>query len=288
MAFTADTGDYKAGRSDVGAVDPRGLVVDWRKNLSRGGIEPSVDEALKQLALDMVPRKGSGDAEDGSSGQINPILVRPMADRKLEVVGGFRRMRAALYLIESGICPDFRVKYIISKLSDAEAALANMSENLQREAPQPIQLAHAVRALTEDYGMTLAQVAGRIKRSKSWCQQIVNLVTLPSKIQARVASGDVPVAAAVELAKLPGDQQIAVFDSMGDEPVTAAKVREKRREADPTAKPRRRTLKEFREFLDGEADALSHAIGLWLDGTASDIDLGDAWDANVTKRRNKP
>ena len=37
MAFSADTGDFKTTRSDIFLVDPRALVVDWRKNLSRNG-----------------------------------------------------------------------------------------------------------------------------------------------------------------------------------------------------------------------------------------------------------
>ena len=108
--------------SDIFLVDPTALVVDWRKNLSRNGEEPPVDQALMDLARDMMPKKGQGDGEEGSSGQLNPILVRPLSDRRLEVIGGFRRMRAALWLKESGTCPDFKVKYIVSRLSDAEAA----------------------------------------------------------------------------------------------------------------------------------------------------------------------
>src|SRR3954447_8412851 len=173
MALTADTGDHKVSRSDFFLVDPRALVVDWKKNLSRNGEEPPVDDALKELALDMMPRKGQGDSETGSSGQLNPILTRPLPDRCLEVVGGFRRMRAALWLIESGTCPDFKVRYVVSRLSDAEAALVNLSENMQREDPRPVQLAHAIRALTEDYGMSLKQVAGRLKRSETWCGHLI-------------------------------------------------------------------------------------------------------------------
>ena len=179
MAFTAETGDHKVTRSDIFLVDPTALVVDWKKNLSRNGEEPPVDDALIELARDMMPKKGQGDGEDGTSGQLNPILTRPLPDRRLEVVGGFRRMRAALWLIESGTCPDFKVKYIVSRLSDAEAALVNLSENMQREDPKPIQLAHAVRSLTEDYGLTLKQVAGRLKRSESWLNNLLNLVMLP-------------------------------------------------------------------------------------------------------------
>src|SRR6478736_4359895 len=207
MAFTAETGDHKVTRSDIFLVDPRALVVDWRKNLSRSGEEPPVDEALIELARDMMPKKGQGDSEDGTSGQLNPILTRPLPDRRLEVIGGFRRMRAALWLIESGTCPDYRVKYVVSRLSDAEAALVNLSENMQREDPKPIQLAHAVRSLVEDYGMSMKQVGGRLKRSESWLNNLLNLVMLPSAIQGSVASGQTPVAAALELVKLPADQQ---------------------------------------------------------------------------------
>jgi ParB/RepB/Spo0J family partition protein len=232
MAFTAETGDHKVTRSDIFLVDPRALEVDWKKNLSRNGEEPPVDEALKELALDMMPRKGQGDSEDGTSGQLNPILTRPLPDRSLEVVGGFRRMRAALWLIESGTCPDFKVKYVVSRLSDAEAALVNLSENIQREDPRPVQLAHAIRSLTEDYGLTLKQVAGRLKRSETWCSNLLNLVMLPKPIQESVASGVTPVSAALELVKLPGDQQIKVFETLteGGEKVTAAKVKAKRQE----------------------------------------------------------
>ena len=89
MAFTADTGDHKVTRSDIFLVDPEALIVDWRKNLSRNGEEPPVDQALMDLARDMMPKKGQGDGEEGSSGQLNPILVRPLSDRRLEVIGGF-------------------------------------------------------------------------------------------------------------------------------------------------------------------------------------------------------
>ncbi len=256
MAFTSDTGDHKVTRSDVYLVDPTALIVDWRKNLSRNGEEPPVDEALKNLARDMMPKKGQGDGEEGSSGQINPILVRPLSDRRLEVIGGFRRMRAALWLKESGTCPDFKVKYIVSRLSDAEAALVNLSENIQREDPKPIQLAHAVRSLTEDYGLTLKQVSGRLKRSEAWLSNLLNLVMLPTHIQDSVAKGDTPVSATLELVKLPTDKQVETFNDLAasGEKITAAKVREKRQEAHETTGqggPVPRTVKQLRAFLEG-------------------------------------
>src|SRR3954471_11458202 len=271
MAFTAETGSHKVPRSDVFLVAPTALVVDWKKNLSRNGEEPPVDDALMELARDMMPKKGQGDAEDGSSGQLNPILTRPMPDRRLEVVGGFRRMRAALWLIESGTCPDFKVKYIVSRLGDAEAALVNLSENIQREDPKPSQLAHAVRALTEDYGLTMKQVAGRLKRSEAWLSNLLNLVMLPTAIQDGVANGKLPVSAALELTKLPGDKQVETFNDLAasGEKVTAAKVRQKRQETHETTGeggPVPRTVKQFRVFLEaktGPADP-GHRLATYL------------------------
>jgi ParB/RepB/Spo0J family partition protein len=303
MAFTADTGSYKATRQDVFLVDPRALIVDWHKNFSRGGVEPIVDDALLALARDMMPRDGAGDATDGSgsSGQINPILVRPLPDRRLEVIGGFRRMRAALYLIESGECPEFRIKYIVSRMSDAEASLANLSENLQREDPRPIQLAHAIRSLTEDFGFTIKAVATRLKKSPSWCSSLLDLVMLPAPIQAEVDNGNVPVRAAVELNRVGGgdDRKMAIFNALtaGGERVTVDRVKAKRREESQANGARPETeqhgskerfqsrsmaaLKAFLESKTGIADAGHNLAGDLLDflaGRVTDDFMASAWD----------
>src|SRR5689334_14081786 len=84
-------------------------------------------------------------------------------------------------------------------------------------------------SLTEDYGLSMKQVAGRLKRSETWCSNLLNLVMLPTPIQASVASGETPVSAALELVKLPGDQQIKVFDTLteGGEKITAFRVKAK-------------------------------------------------------------
>jgi ParB family transcriptional regulator, chromosome partitioning protein len=289
MAFSADTGDHKVTRSDIFLVDPRALVIDWKKNLSRGGEEPPIDDALIELAKDMVPKKGQGDGEEGTSGQLNPILVRPLSDRRLEVIGGFRRMRAAVWLIESGECPDFKIKYSISRLSDAEAALVNISENIQREDPKPIQLAHAVRSLTEDYGLTLKQVAGRLKRSEKWLSSLLNLVMLPTHIQESVAKGKTPVSAALELTKVPTDKQVKTFDELASSggKITAAKIKEKRQEAhEATGQggPVPRNVKQLRTFLEtktGSADPghkLASYVLDYLAGKKSDEQMGKYWD----------
>ena len=150
-------------------------------------------------------------------------------------------------------------------------------------------MAHAVRALTEDYGLTLKQVAGRLKRSEAWLSNLLNLVMLPTPIQESVASGKTPVSAALELVKLPTDQQVETFDDLAasGEKVTAAKVRQKRQEAhEATGEggPVPRTLKQLRAFLEGKtgpADPGHRLAAYLLDylaGKKSDEQMMRYWD----------
>jgi ParB/RepB/Spo0J family partition protein len=218
-------------RATIYLCDPRTLTVDWTKNLSRDGTEPPVDDSLISLAKSMMPKDSDA---DGSSGQIHPILCRTAsADATPTVIGGYRRLRAALWLVESGTCPDFKVKYTTSRLSDLEAALANMDENMQREDPAPMQLARAVRRLTEDFGMKLDAVAARLKRSTGYLNQLLNLVMLPQPIQASIANGETTVTAGIELARLSEADQTAVFSEVKAESangtVKASEVRKKAR-----------------------------------------------------------
>lgn len=204
--------EHEQGRSNVYRLDPRDIICDYRKNISRGGVEPKVDESLIALAESMAPKMGPGDDEDGSSGQLNPVLVRMLPDRRAELVGGFRRYRAALWLVESGRCSDFQLICTKCTLSDAEAALTNMDENIQRSDPEPIQLAHAIRSLHEGYGMPLSAIAKRLRMSANYTSYLLGLTGLPTEIQDAVSSGQASAAAAAELTDLPGPIAIQVFN----------------------------------------------------------------------------
>lgn len=281
----------KATRANVYVIDPRALSVDWTKNISRGGQEPPVDDALISLAMDMMPKAGAGDGEDGTSGQLQAVICRQLPGGGApEVVGGFRRMRGALWLIESGTCPDFKIKYTVSRMSDAEAALVNVSENLQREDPQPMQLAFAVRALTEGFGLSMKQVAGRLKRSESFLAKVLNLVTLPSAVRADVASGDINLSAALELARMPAADQAEVIREAraAGQKVTSTRVREKRQEVQITTgkgAPVPRNAKQVREYLEGKTAVGDPGCGLasalldYLDGKTPSVALDYIWDA---------
>ena len=292
-------------RSTIYLADPRTLAVDWKKNLSRDGTEPPIDDSLISLAHSMMPKDSDA---SGSSGQIHPILCRTATkDGAIAVIGGYRRLQAALYLVKSGLCPDYKIKYTTSRLSDLEAALANMDENMQREDPQPMQLARAVRKLTEDYGMTLDVVAGRLKRSAGYLNRLLDLVMLPEPIQASISAGETTVTAGIQLARLPESDQVSVFNEVkaevasrnpdGKVHVAAVKKAARRKsEEKATATPSadskpikaraiKRSLKEVESFLEdrasiGEPDSgklLANAILDFIDGKATDEETEKSW-----------
>jgi hypothetical protein len=135
----------------------------------------------------------------------------------------------------------------------------------------------------------MRQVAGRLKRSETWCSNLLNLVMLPTAIQESVASGVTPISAALELTKLPNDQQIKVFESLTGEgeKITAARFKSMRlaaHEATGAGAPVPRTLKQGRAFLEGKtgpADSGHRLAAYMLDyiaGKRSEEAMDKYWD----------
>jgi ParB/RepB/Spo0J family partition protein len=278
MPSDTQIGDYNATRTNLFTIEPQAIKVDWSRNWSRNGEEPPVDDDLINLARDMMPR------EAGGSGQISPITLRVNEQGEREVVMGFRRLRAALWLVESGECPDFRIRFIVAALDEREAALVNLSENLQRKDPQPIQTAHALKRLRDELHFTLEEIAARMKRSTTWASNLLRLVTLPEEIQEKVAEGELGVTAAVELSKISGeDAQISTYRELAeDDNVTASSVREKNPDRkDKAAKGPLNKLRKFleRKHMDNEGGAsLAEMLLEWLDGDQDDRTIDAYWD----------
>jgi len=267
-------------RNNFFLVNPHAITMRADRNISRDGFDV-VSDSIRQLAESMAPR------EDGGSGQISPIIVRPIDKDQLECVAGFRRLAAARYLIDSGICTDYKIKYVVMRLNDAEAALMNLTENMEREDPNPIQIANAIRCLNEDYGMSFKDISVKLKRPASTISNMVNLVSLPKSIQDSVIAGTTTVSAAIELARMPASEQAQAFEVAGSDGAKVTPARVKAAKAttsvDDTT-PRPRTTKQVRAYLEGRTpvSALDAAFTKtflgFLDGTASDREMDDLWD----------
>jgi ParB family chromosome partitioning protein len=116
-------------------------------------------------------------------GIIQPLIVRPQAGGKYEIVAGERRWRAAQL---AGL-PD--VPVIVRQLSEKEAGEINLIENLHRDDLNPMEVAEKCRQLIGEHGYTQEQLAEQIGKSRSALTNLLRLLDLPMPVQEMVRTG---------------------------------------------------------------------------------------------------
>lgn len=110
-------------------------------------------------------------------GVIQPIIARPAASGKFEIVAGERRWRAA----KMAACST--VPVIVRELSDAEAFEIALIENLQRENLNPLDTAEAYDTLITKFSYTHDALARRIGKDRTNITNHIRLLRLPDPIK---------------------------------------------------------------------------------------------------------
>ncbi len=155
-------------------------VVESRKTSLRIGlIEPKTGQPRK--TFEREPLEGLA-ASISTHGILQPILVRELPNGKYQIVAGERRWRAAKL---AGLA---EVPVITIEGDDREAAEIALVENVQREDLNPVEEAMAYRALTDEYGMTQQEIAGKVGKSREAVANMERLLDLPDEVLALVAS----------------------------------------------------------------------------------------------------
>jgi ParB family chromosome partitioning protein len=116
-------------------------------------------------------------------GLLQPIVVRPTAGGRYELVVGERRWRAAQ---QAGLQ---RIPAIVRSTADDAMLRDALLENIHRVQLNPLEEAAAYQQLLEDFGVTHEQLAARIGRSRPTITNTVRLLKLPLAVQRRVAAG---------------------------------------------------------------------------------------------------
>lgn len=128
------------------------------------------DAALGELAASIAQR-----------GVIQPIIVRPKGDGRYQLVAGERRWRAA----QKASLHD--IPAIVRTLDDREVMALALIENLQREDLNPVEEARAYHRLSEEEGMTQADIAAMVDKSRSHVANMQRLLALPDEILGLLA-----------------------------------------------------------------------------------------------------
>ncbi|MCA1824061.1 MAG: ParB/RepB/Spo0J family partition protein [Mycobacteriales bacterium] len=116
-------------------------------------------------------------------GVLQPVVVRPVAAGRYELVMGERRVRAARAAGLTSIPALVRATPDEALLRDA------LIENIHRAALNPLEEAAAYRQLLDDFGTTHDEVATRVGRSRAHVTNTMRLLQLPAPVQRRVAAG---------------------------------------------------------------------------------------------------
>jgi len=122
-------------------------------------------------------------ASISANGVVQPVLVRPIAGGRFQLIAGERRWRA------SRLAGKATVPAILRQVSDEQALEITIVENLQRADLNPMEQARAFERLAREFHMTQEQIAQRTGKDRATVANFLRLLRLPSGVQARVESG---------------------------------------------------------------------------------------------------
>ena len=137
-----------------------------------------------------------------TQGVMQPILVRPLPGGRHEIIAGERRVRAArLAGLES-------VPVLVRDVSDEQAAVMALIENIQREDLNPLEEAQGIARLVGEFKLTHEQAAQAVGRSRSAASNLLRLLQLTEPVQQLLLAGDLDMGHARALLPLAAAQQL--------------------------------------------------------------------------------
>ncbi|GAB59622.1 ParB/RepB/Spo0J family partition protein [Rheinheimera nanhaiensis] len=161
--------------------------------LTPGKYQPRKDmsqEALEDLASSIR-----------AQGVIQPIVVRPLAKDKFEIIAGERRWRA------SQLAQLSDVPCIVKDVPDEAAVAIALIENIQREDLNAMEEAVALERLLTEFALTHQQVADAVGKSRASVTNLLRLNQLNDDVKLLLEHGDIEMGHARALLALKDTEQ---------------------------------------------------------------------------------
>ncbi|AHI29422.1 ParB/RepB/Spo0J family partition protein [Marinobacter similis] len=164
--------------------------------IQRGRFQPrrDMDPAALQELADSIRQQGV----------MQPVVVRPIAEGRYELIAGERRWRAT-QMAELDSIPA-----IIRDVPDEAAIAMALIENIQRENLNPIEEAFALQRLQDEFGLTQAQVAEAVGKSRTTITNLLRLIGLTEDVRLMLEHGDLEMGHGRAMLTLPPEQQMQV------------------------------------------------------------------------------
>lgn len=171
-------------------------------------------------------------------GIIEPPIVKPLPNRRFQLLTGHRRWAAAQQLGLKSI--DVLVRESRDEDEDPRLArLKSLISNLQRESVPPVELAETLQGLLDDpNGIdTQRQLAACLGKTESWVSDTLSLLRFSAELQERLRHTEkrLPLDAISKIARLedhPQRQEQLLGEVL--EGASAATIRERLHEVKPS------------------------------------------------------
>lgn len=204
-------------------------------------VHPNPDQPRRSFEADQLAELTASIREKGV---IQPLIVRPLPDRKDEyqIVAGERRWRA------SQAAQLHELPVIVRSFDDTEVLEVAIIENIQRADLNPLEEAAGFRQLMDRFGHTQERLAEALGKSRSHIANLLRLLNLPEDVQVFVREGRLSAghARALITADNPAELARRVISK-------GLSVRETERLAKSEANPSQRSGQQSRKDADTQA-----------------------------------
>ena len=218
------------------AKDPTALRQLPVESIERGRYQPRTfidEEALDALA-----------ASIREQGLLQPVVVRPLARGRFELIAGERRWRASQ---RAGLST---VPAVVHEVDDQSALAMALIENIQREDLNALEEARALDRLIREFELTHAAAAQAIGRSRAAVSNLLRLLDLNEEVRALVESGALEMGHARALLAVSGARQGALAREVVTRGLSVRETEALVRREGATAEPSRTRASPVREDPD--------------------------------------
>ena len=137
-----------------------------------------------------------------AQGLLQPIIVRPIAENRFEILSGERRWRACQMV---GLAS---LPAVVKDVSDEDAIAIGLIENIQRENLNPVEEGLGLKRLRDEFGLNQEQIANVVGRSRPAVANLLRLLTLETEVLRMLERRKINTGHAKALLGLSGGDQI--------------------------------------------------------------------------------
>ena len=169
------------GRGLAAILPDGGIAEPVYRELPVGMIQANPEQPRKRFDAESIAALARSLAD---AGVVQPLIVRPLADGRYELIAGERRWRAAQHAgIET-------VPALIRDDDETQRLQTALIENVAREDLNPVEEGRACAALVDELGLTKEELGRRLGRSRVAISNVIRLLDLPDEALALLESGE--------------------------------------------------------------------------------------------------